>query len=252
VVLTFKRAVKGDEAMNRKLVLLYETLMVILAIISVSMIWADNESLYFIDRIVWLIFLIDVSVRFSKSKGKWEYIKTHPLDFVAIIPFDAIFQLARIARLFRAIRLIAIGAHFLKPVFDIIKTNGLHKVITCTTILIFVSAIPIKTIEPSMESYADALWWSIVTATTVGYGDISPETNIGRVIALILMIFGIGLIGMITGSIATYFLSGHQKENGTIEYIKNELSRYEELSEEEFERLIVLMNQLSKEKNNIG
>ncbi|GAE28605.1 potassium voltage-gated channel subfamily KQT [Halalkalibacter wakoensis JCM 9140] len=238
--------------MNRNLVLVYESVMVLLAIVSVTMIWSDNESLYLIDRIVWFIFLVDVSIRFYKSKGKWEYIKTHPLDFIAIIPFDAIFQLARIARLFRAIRLIAIGAHFLKPVFDIVRTNGLHKVITCTAILIFVSAIPIKTIEPSMESYADALWWSIVTATTVGYGDISPETNIGRVIALILMIFGIGLIGMITGSIATYFLSGQQKEHGAIEFIKSELSRYEELSEEEFERLLVLMNQLRKEKKKIG
>jgi len=237
--------------MNRNLVLLYETIMVLLAIISVSLIWSENESLFYIDRLVWLIFLIDVSIRFYKSKQKWEYIKTHPLDFIAIIPFDAIFQLARIARLFRAIRLIAIGAHFLKPLFEIVKTNGLHKVITCTVILVFISAIPIKTIEPSMESYADALWWSIVTATTVGYGDLSPETNIGRAIALILMIFGIGLIGMITGSIATYFLSEQPKANRTIEYIRSELSRYEELSEAEFDRLVVLMNQLSKEKKKI-
>ncbi|GAE36660.1 potassium channel family protein [Halalkalibacter akibai] len=91
-----------------------------------------------------------------------------------------------------------------------------------------------------MESYADALWWSIVTATTVGYGDIPLETNIGRAIALILMI---GVIGMFTGSIATYFLTDQRKENGTIEYIKNELSHYEKLSADEFERLIVLMNQ---------
>jgi voltage-gated potassium channel len=92
----------------------------------------------------------------------------------------------------------------------------------------------------------------MVTATTVGYGDISPETNMGRVIALILMLFGIGLLGMITGSIATYFLSGQEKENPTIDFIKNELSRYDDLTEEEFERLMVLMTQLSREKKKVG
>ncbi len=113
------------------------------------------------------------------------------------------------------------------------------------------SAIPIRSLEPSMETYADALWWSMVTATTVGYGDISPETGIGRLIALILMVFGIGLLGMITGSIATYFLSGEKQDNPTIDFIKNELSRYDNLSEEEMERLIMLMKQLSKEKKKV-
>ena len=54
-------------------------------------------------------------------------------------------------------------------------------------------------------SFGDALWWSIVTCTTVGYGDISPSTTVGRVVAVILMLFGIGLIGMLTGAITTFF-----------------------------------------------
>lgn len=238
--------------MKNKWNLVYEIIMVALATFSVSMIWVENQLFYYIDRIVWLIFFADVSVRFIKSKSKWGYIKQHPLDVIAIIPFDSIFQLARIARLLRALRLIAISAHFLKPFFEIIKTNGLYKVITFTAILIFISAIPIKSLEQSIESYADALWWSIVTATTVGYGDISPETTLGRMIGLILMIFGIGLMGMITGAIATYFLTDQAKENPTIEFIKKELSRYEELSEEELERLTMLMNQLREEKKKVG
>lgn len=52
----------------------------------------------------------------------------------------------------------------------------------------------------------DALWWSFVTVTTVGYGDISPVSSFGRVIAGLLMAFGIGFIGMLTGTIATFFI----------------------------------------------
>ncbi|MFA9457994.1 potassium channel family protein [Halalkalibacter sp. AB-rgal2] len=232
--------------------LIYELIMVILAFISVLVIWSEHSKWYFLDRIVWFIFVIDISIRFLSSKEKIKYMKRYPFDLIAIIPFDSIFQLARIARLARAVRLIAISAHFLKPFYTILKTNGLHKVITFTLCLIFLSAIPIKRLEPSIETYSDALWWAVVTATTVGYGDISPETELGRVIAFILMLFGIGLIGMITGSIATHFLSNDSKDNKTITHIKEELSRYDQLTEEELERLIILMEQLKKEKRNIS
>ncbi len=60
-------------------------------------------------------------------------------------------------------------------------------------------------------TFLDALWWSFVTCTTVGYGDISPSSMLGRIVAVLLMLFGIGLIGMLTGSITTYFANSGQK-----------------------------------------
>lgn len=54
-------------------------------------------------------------------------------------------------------------------------------------------------------SYDNALWWAIVTATTVGYGDISPTSAIGRGIAIVLMFIGIGLIGTITSTVTSFF-----------------------------------------------
>ncbi|MBA4495672.1 potassium channel family protein [Paenactinomyces guangxiensis] len=62
----------------------------------------------------------------------------------------------------------------------------------------------------------DAVWWAVVTTTTVGYGDISPVTLGGRVIATILMFTGIGLIGSVTASVATHF----------IEYLNQNKNRY--------------------------
>jgi voltage-gated potassium channel len=235
-----------------KVAVLYEIIMFILALISVSFIWIENNSLQYIDITIWLIFVADVLIRFLKSKNKLDYVKKNPFDIIAIIPFDSIFRLARLARLFRLIKAIAIAAHFAKPFFDILKTNGLHKVISFTLILIFVSSIPIHFFETSIETYQDALWWSIVTATTVGYGDLSPETGIGRVIAIILMMFGIGLIGMITGSIATYFLSGNKEEDPSIEFIKKELDRLDRLTQDELDAMILLLQKYKQEKEKVG
>lgn len=227
---------------------LYEIIMFILALVSVSFIWIDSTSFQWLDWFIWAIFVIDVSVRFMKSENKWLYIKQNPLDIIAIIPLDSIFRMARIARIFKIIRLISMSSHFLKPVFGVINTNGLNRVITITFVLIFVSSVPIYLVEPNIGTYEDALWWSTVTATTVGYGDLSPETGIGRGIAVILMIVGIGLIGMVTGSVATYFMGSKKEDIPVIGYMKKELDRHDEWTNEEIDRLIQILNSMKKTK----
>lgn len=75
----------------------------------------------------------------------------------------------------------------------------------------------------------------------MGYGDISPATNAGRIIASILMLVGIGFVGMLTGTIATYFLSDKKREqsykNEVIETIKEKLDNFESLSMEDLENM---------------
>ncbi|WP_253923527.1 ion channel [Halobacillus sp. A5] len=92
------------------------------------------------------------------------------------------------------------------------------------------------------------MWWSIVTTTTVGYGDISPSTTIGRLIAVILMLIGIGLIGMLTGSITTFFVKEQTSRHPTIPFIKGQLNRYEDLTIDEMKQLTVLMEEMKEEK----
>jgi voltage-gated potassium channel len=62
----------------------------------------------------------------------------------------------------------------------------------------------------TVESIGDAYWWAIVTVTTVGYGDMSPKTTEGRLIAAALMVVGIGVISVFTATLASFFLSTDQ------------------------------------------
>jgi voltage-gated potassium channel len=64
----------------------------------------------------------------------------------------------------------------------------------------------------NITSYGDALWWACTTVTTVGYGDRYPVTTEGRMIAVVLMVVGIGLVGAITASVATWMVSHVQQE----------------------------------------
>jgi voltage-gated potassium channel len=58
-----------------------------------------------------------------------------------------------------------------------------------------------------VKSFGDALWWAVTTTTTVGYGDVYPRTGEGRIIAMGLMVTGIGVIGIFTATVASLFMS---------------------------------------------
>jgi voltage-gated potassium channel len=65
----------------------------------------------------------------------------------------------------------------------------------------------------NIHSYGDALWWAVVTVTTVGYGDRFPVTDLGRAVAVVLMLVGIGLIGVLTATVASFFVQEHTDAN---------------------------------------
>jgi len=86
------------------------------------------------------------------------------------------------------------------------KRNYLFIVIFGLIITWFLGAIIISTIEPgSFSNFKNSLWWTIVTMTTVGYGDMAPTTTGGRALAVIIMFFGISLIAIVTGTISSIF-----------------------------------------------
>jgi len=177
-----------------------------------------------IDTGILLIFAADYFLRLYLSKIRIRYIKRNVFDLIAIIPFSVFFRLFRIGHLIRIIRITRVtrvtrffrSAIFLRKFHELsrsfINTNGLVYVIYLTITSVFLGAVAIYYVESgkTVDSFADALWWSFVT-TTVGFGETSPESGIGKIIAAVLMLTGIGFIGMLTGTIATFFLSPKSK-----------------------------------------
>ena len=87
---------------------------------------------------------------------------------------------------------------------------GLY-VVCSTVIVVLVGALAVldaerRLPEGAITTYGDALWWAIVTITTVGYGDLAPATTEGRIVAALMMLFGIALLGVITGLLATFLV----------------------------------------------
>ncbi|XKF07324.1 potassium channel family protein [Planococcus rifietoensis] len=135
---------------------------------------------------------------------------------------------------FRMLKLWGILSRFLKPMDTILKTNSLEKLLIFTVILIFLVPISMIVIEPQIVNYTDAVWWAIVTITTVGYGDIYPETGVWRLLAVILMSVGIGIIGTFTSAISAYFASRRRAlEEDHVLDIVNSIKKNEKLTAED-------------------
>jgi voltage-gated potassium channel len=158
------------------------------------------------------------------------------LDLISSIPAVGWLRIGRAARLFRIIRVLR-GMRAAK----ILATFAFEKRAESTfwaTLMIAIlvtifGSIAILHLETNQESNihsaADAMWWSFVTVTTVGYGDHFPVTPSGRVLAAILMLTGIGLFGTFTAYVASAFLSTN--DNNEIAEIRDEVRKLRELIE---------------------
>lgn len=237
---------EGESLLKRRLKIAYEIILVLLALISIVTLYKTTRWSIMLDRIIWLIFLIDLLFGVFKSKHKFRYLLKHPIEVIAALPLDSIFQSARVIRIFRILRFFSIGKKYFKPIRDILKTNGLNKILATSGFTLIGASILVNHFEPGIKSYADGLWWSIVTTTTVGYGDLSPKTPTGRLIAVVLMLIGIGIIGTLTSSITTYFIHDRKRKIPAIQFIQNELDRYEELTPDEKNRVELLLHDLNE------
>ncbi|WP_125767425.1 ion transporter [Lapidilactobacillus wuchangensis] len=253
-----------------KLKKIYHVLISLLAVISIVLVILDYSSTInldqppyaYFDLTILIIFTVDYFVRLALAKDKLQFFKTNIFDLLAIIPFNTLFSFFRISRLFRVARLmkatrLAKVLRFTRLVgllgklknhaSKFLKTNGFIYLIYLSMIVLVIAAVMYSLAEK--VSLADAFWWAIATATTVGYGDISPYTIIGRIAAIMLMFVGIGFIGMLTSSITSYFTE--QTPDDTQDQMTEILHELTDLKQQNNE-LSQKIDQLTRQRTNVA
>lgn len=166
-----------------------------------------------IDNLICLFFLLDFVIRFQRAPSKLHFMKWGWIDLLASIPEVNALRWGRLFRIFRVLRLMLLlrsMSEFFRVMFVSRTRGGIASVFAITFLVLTLSSVSILFLERSPESNIrtaeDALWWSMTTITTVGYGDKYPVTQLGRIVASCLMVTGVGLFGTMSGVIASFFL----------------------------------------------
>ena len=238
---------------------LYDILFCILAIFAVVL--AIREIIYGatvieegLNYIITFIFCADYLLRLLYAKDKLKFVKTHILELIAIIPFSPLFrsfriiEFVRILNLFKLTRTAAIFGIISKRARGFFQLTGLKYMLVITVLCVAIGSVGIHFAEGL--SAPDALWWCLVTVTTVGYGDVVPTTIAGRIIAAVLMIIGIGLIGSLTTSLTAAFYNRteekHKKhsKDALLQTIQSQLDHFEELTEEDVDTICTTLRAL--------
>ena len=109
--------------------------------------------------------------------------------------------------------------------------------------------------EPQIKSFGDGVWWALVTITTVGYGDITPLTTLGKLVAGTLMFVGLGLIATVTAIVSAKFIANyvdHHTNDDVLEKLEEleaEIEKLKSLEEDELEKLDELDSEIQDIKD---
>ena len=111
--------------------------------------------------------------------------------------------------------------------------------------------------EPAVKTFGDGVWWALVTVTTVGYGDITPLTTLGRLVAGALMFLGLVLIATVTALVSANFIrnyvDSHTNDDvlAKLSELELEIEKLKELEEDELDKLDEIESEIDDLKNRI-
>lgn len=173
------------------------------------------------DFFVCLVFLVDFFHRLWRAESKWRFLKWGWIDLLASIPMLDHLRWGRAVTIWRLAVLFK-GVRSLRNLAELFRQHraksSLITVGAFAFLLIFAASLLVLHFEighpgGNIVTAEDAIWWSLVTMSTVGYGDYVPVTVGGRIVGVALMIMGVGVFGVISATMAAWFVVGPRNEN---------------------------------------
>ncbi len=195
------------------------SLVALVAEVTLPLAPAERELLQYVDTLICGIFLTDFLVHWYLAPNKRVFWKWGWIDLVSSIPELAFLRWGRVFRIVRIVRALRsfneVAEHFAfdraKGTFAIVSLASVMATLFATVAVLAVET----TSEANIRTAGDALWWAFATVTTIGYGDRYPVTVAGRLVAVVLVVFGVSFFGTFTAYLASFFVGKEQKREET-------------------------------------
>lgn len=194
--------------------------------------------------LIWFAFLAEYLYLLLSASDRGRFVRQHWFDLLIIsltppvvfVPEElTALRSLRVLRLVRVLAVLGRAQHTLR---QYLRRDSLPYVLALSLMVIFLGGLAIHAIEPETAgSVGDGIWWAAATLSTVGYGDIAPTTLIGRVVAVILMILGVGTFGALTATLAAYFIESEGGADEEMAAVRSQLSEIQKQLDQLAKRL---------------
>lgn len=180
-----------------------------------------------VDWAIWAAFLLEFTVMCVWAKDRLQYASRNWVGIaVIVLSFPLLPELlasvrlirvARLARVFRLARILMATYRGLYAMRSSLGSQSLMYLAAVTAVMTIAGGALLAFLEPDTApgGFLDGIWWAVVTVTTVGYGDIAPQTFLGRLLAVVLMLCGLGLLSTLAASISAFFVGADGQDEAS-------------------------------------
>jgi voltage-gated potassium channel len=194
-----------------------------------------SRLVQWLDHLACAVFFTDFCVRFHQAPRKLQFMKWGWLDLIASIPNIEALRIARLVRIIRVIRMlraVRVSYRMLSLVVRDRPGNAFASVLLTVFLLVTFASLGSLLLEHGPESNIrsaeDAIWWSMTTITTVGYGDHFPTTIQGRLLAMGVMLCGVGLFGTLSGLVSSWLVGSNRRESVQLADLRQQMLEIQE------------------------
>jgi len=202
-----------------------------------------RSTIYTFDVIMCIIMWAEFIYSYKHSEEKKQYLKDNYISVAGMLPLDFMFLRGlRLIKLVNFIKKFALS-HESEAIEKFLKRTLLDKILSIAIIFIFVVAILLRFIDSEINDIQTAVWYTFVSMTSTGYGDVIPATFSGKLIGIIAMVGGIVIFATITAVISSIYVSKISRDHH-----EDLESKIEDLTSE-IEKLNEKIGELKKEKD---
>lgn len=235
------------------LILSFMALFVISGLLFFPIDHETRQVLIGLDFIICSIFILQISIDLIRATDRRQFLRHHWIDFVASIPMVEPLRFARLFHILRVVLVLRSSKHILIQLKRNRRETTLASILLLMVVLITLGSsamlfIEGKNPEANIQTGADALWWAFVTISTVGYGDHYPITTTGKLLAVLIIICGVGIFGMISGLITSILTAPTKQQDHRLKNKEKALEEVLDKQEQILNRLQSIEQALQEQK----